>query len=186
MDPDKTLGIARTMVRAWEEASNTDAEHAAARELSSAFGALDDFLSNGGILPHDWSAQYRFQVLGMIQEFVKAASNAMRAEDTDPARHDRVVNRLLWGDPDGPAGVQAEAEAARLSTDPDTSVWHLVTGNPVAPHLTHPVFGRDFREIDPGEIDGPAHHPLIATCGCGEEIMRDTPSQEWHHTDPRL
>ncbi len=192
MDPDKTLEFARTMVLAWEQAANTDAEHAAARELSSAFSALDDWLSHGGRPPADWSGgrETGGSVLTMVREFVAACDEAMKAEDISTLDRARITNRLLWGNPGGAAGIAAEAEAARTATQAmdsgGSSVWHLITGNPVAPSLTQPVFGGDFREIPIESIDHEDVHPLIATCACGEEIMRDAPDQEWQHSDARV
>lgn len=204
MDPDVTLGIARTMVRAWEEATDAAGEHAAARELSSAFGALDDYLSNGGILPAPWQRDRGGEgtaVLPMVREFILACDEAMAAESIAADVRKRLGNRLLWGNPDGPEGIRQEAARARSlrihpSTGiygepgdpllfPDAKFWHLTTGTPVGPELTHPVFGSDMREIDISAIDHEDIHPLIATCACGEEIMRHDPREPWGHSDPR-
>lgn len=208
MDPDKTLATARAMVHAWEEAVNADAEHAAARELSSAFAALDDLLTHGGPLPAEWNAQRgdTIQVLQMVREFVQAAAEAVTLEKLPPGTRERIVNRLLWGDPDGIAGITRAAVKARsisihpsaqpydpASDEPDleelsgdeavtVTTWHALTGTPVAPELTHPVFGSDLREIHLSRLDQDSVHPLLATCSCGGEITRQLPGQPWVHT----
>jgi hypothetical protein len=206
MDPDKTLEIARAMVVTWEEAGNADAEHAAARELSSAFGALDEFLSHGGRPPREWSgglivegspaatARESVSVLDMVREFVVASERAMTAEGVDPMKRTSVTNRLMWGHPDGAAGIQREAEQIRTAQvhnpvsdqGAGSTIWHMLTGNPVTPELTHPVFGKDFRETDASTIDDESVHPLLATCVCGEQISRIAPGEPWEHDDPRV
>jgi hypothetical protein len=54
-DPDEMLAAARKALREWENALplSAAAEEAAER-VTSAFGALDDWLSNGGRPPADW------------------------------------------------------------------------------------------------------------------------------------
>lgn len=129
-----------------------------------------------------------FSVLDMVREFVLACDVALAAEGDSAEKRERVRNRLLWGNPDGPEGIEREAAQARVHDDGDGSptLWHAVTGTPVAPDLTQPVFGKDLREIDTMVMDYEDVHPLIATCACGEEIMRQAPGEPWSHTDPRL
>lgn len=56
MDPDEALRRARKAMEDWEIADHgSPAEWEAAERLSSAFGALDDFLSHGGHLPTAWT-----------------------------------------------------------------------------------------------------------------------------------
>lgn len=55
MNPDAVLDEARTALKDWEHADiHSHEEWEAAERLSSAVGALDDWLSRGGALPQDW------------------------------------------------------------------------------------------------------------------------------------
>jgi hypothetical protein len=110
----------------------------------------------------------------------------------EPIGTGRLVSAVVAGDG---GGVSLTYEVVSVGTrpagpdaggDPAPGVWHAVTGTPATPELASPVFGGDFREIDPLLLDDVATHPLLATCACGDEIMRQAPDQPWVHSDPRI
>jgi hypothetical protein len=56
MDPDETLRLMRQAITRWEGSDPySQAEHDAGLEVTSAAGALDEYLSNGGFPPQAWS-----------------------------------------------------------------------------------------------------------------------------------
>jgi hypothetical protein len=56
MDPDAALAQLRDAIVEWETApAGSREEHAAAERMSSAAGALDDWLSHGGFPPAAWA-----------------------------------------------------------------------------------------------------------------------------------
>jgi hypothetical protein len=107
----------------------------------------------------------------------------------EPTGTGRLVSAVVAEDG---GGVSLTYEIVSMGTRPadpgsagdDPAPRH---GPPIAPELTAPVFGRDFREIPAlSQLDDERFHPLLATCACGDEITRQAPGQHWVHSDPRI
>lgn len=178
MDAEKTLHMIRTMVRAWEEATTPDAEHAAARELTSAIGAMDDWLTHGGAPPADWMSFQSLRVLEMVREFLQECARAMAQEESIPrgaAR--RVLHRLAYGDPSEPALLE-DGEPEQVPEG--LGLWHMMNETPVGPGPEVPIFGADFREVTLDTVTD-SSYPLTSTCVCGTEVRFDL-GGSWTHT----
>lgn len=184
MDADKTLGVIRTMVRAWEEAPTPDAEHAAARELSSAIGAMDDWLTNGGTPPADWMSHQSLRVLEMLREFLQELSRAMDAENITGVYKARILNRLAYGGPNGLADLDEQMAAGAEQEAPGVGLWHVLNETPIGPGPEVPIFGSNFREVSPETVAEDCF-PLTSTCVCGEEIRFEL-GGSWQHSRPSV
>lgn len=55
MDPNATLKIMRQLTKRVQSRPNVTATDADAHELAAALVDLDEWLSNGGFLPQEWS-----------------------------------------------------------------------------------------------------------------------------------
>jgi hypothetical protein len=106
MDPDKALDDGRQAILAWEAALTPDAEHDPARDMSEAFGALDDWLSHDGFLPRGWGhradhRERRRSALELTREILSTLAAALEAEGISGPVRERVMNRIIWDDPAG-------------------------------------------------------------------------------------
>lgn len=145
-----------------------------------------------------------------LQLLCRQFRQAMHDENITGFYQERVMNRVLYGDPAGfrhepdldetvsfrgpmyPPGRTAAggwvltdeeaAEVLRASEARDQAVYNAVHPFPVEPHPDAPVFGSDFREVTPEQMDDKEHHPLLSACRCGNQILRHVPEESsWEH-----
>jgi hypothetical protein len=110
---------------------------------------------------------------------------------------ERVMNRFLYGDPEGyrpEPGLDETLPLAipyseigpshpgfrRPGEEPDV-VYDILHPFVVEPAPDAPVFGADFRELDHGLINEDTAHPLMSACRCGNQIVRQAAEGSWEH-----
>lgn len=145
--------------------------------------------------------------MAMMQNFLHAADEALAEEGIDEPRHGRIMNRLTWGDPEGPlarraagrhtapAGGQGWTSGSMggdMSDDEAAAMlWKAEQETQQQPGMLHDpvwepgaaVFGHDGREISFAIMDDPALHPLISSCKCGRQVTRQSPDTGWVHDE---
>lgn len=116
----------------------------------------------------------------MLQAMVAAADRAMAEERIGAAARQRVVNRLVYGSPEGPGSrlTDAEAEAAYMrSAEAQAPGDHVP-----APAPGQPLFDRDGREIPGDAFPWPSEWaPVTTQCRCGQQIARTENLSRWEH-----
>jgi hypothetical protein len=68
----------------------------------------------------------------------------------------------------------------RPGEEPDV-VYDILHPFAVEPAPDAPVFGADFRELDPAFMDNDTPHPLLSACRCGNQIVRQAAEGSWEH-----
>jgi hypothetical protein len=131
--------------------------------------------------------------------------DCMTAEGVYNYCQDRVMNRMLYGDPKGykpepdrdetiplvipyseigpahPGFVQAGTQVPPPAVTDAEAIYRSLHPFPVEPQPDAPVFGADFREIDPALMADDAPHPLMSACRCGNQIVRQAAEGSWEH-----
>lgn len=130
-----------------------------------------------------------------LQMYLTATREAMRAENITGSCQERVMNRLLYGNPEGfRHEPDREETEVMFSGSVTASWWDGGGGSQVAPHYDNPlhpfpvepqpdapVFGGDFREISRMQKDDKERHPLLSSCRCGNQVIRQTEDSPWEH-----
>jgi len=178
MDPDQALDDGRRALAAWEDAESPGDEHDAARDMGEAFGALDDWLSNGGFLPERWrgavaTVRVRYGEDGPL---IEGASVRIRQDE-----HGVAFAVTL---PEGEAAHAIGGLSFRL---PDSRTGHDAEAYAQASHIPWPgadapVFDDDGRETDFTDPAVVPQFPLTGTCGtCGTPIALPSLHAPWQH-----
>lgn len=126
-----------------------------------------------------------------LQLLCRKFRDAMTAEDITGFYQHRVMNRLLYGDPEGYRHEPGPDETMVMMPGQMTGGGWITTDEqpaysamhpfPVEPQPDAPVFGNDFREIDPAFMDDETPHPLLSACRCGNQVIRKAPGDSWEH-----
>jgi hypothetical protein len=126
--------------------------------------------------------------------YLTATREAMAAENITGSCQERVVNRLLYGHPGGFRHEPGRDETQVMFSGSGMAPRDGGGGAPSAPAYENPlhpfpvepapdapVFGKDFREVNPAFMDSEPVHPLLSGCRCGGQILRQVPGDSWEH-----
>ena len=138
---------------------------------------------------------------GELRAFLQMADEAMTAEEIPGDVRKRVINRVVFLDPEGyRPWIDPKAQAHPFVSAPafpgprlpfETAPFHALTEDEIAPAESAPWFGRDGREIlaETDSVPAVSHtisrddYPLTSTCKCGRMITRTGSTAQWEHTD---
>jgi hypothetical protein len=129
-----------------------------------------------------------------LQLYLTKTREAMNAENITGYYQERVMNRLLYGHPEGfrrepdpdekvsLAPFDGTTAGGWIGTDEEQAVYKSLHPFPVEPQPLAPVFGNDFREVAPEQMGDKDVHPLLSSCRCGNQILRHVPEESsWEH-----
>lgn len=124
-----------------------------------------------------------------LQLYLTATREAMNAENITGFYQQRVMNRLLYGHPEGFRSQPDPDETMSFAMPPpqwvnsdEQAAYNAFHPYPVEPQPGAPVFGGDFREVTPEQMEDKDRHPLLSSCRCGNQIIRHVPEDSsWEH-----